>query len=73
MPEQYRNGWTEWSKHVITELERQDGIQEMLRADINTLKIEIAQIKTKIAVYSAVGGILGSIGIIMLKRFLGLL
>lgn len=43
MPSNSENGWNEWAKHVLRELERAADANEDLRSGLEALKIEIAK------------------------------
>jgi hypothetical protein len=72
-----QNGWTEWSKHVLLELERQNKSQEkmeaemikqftVMRDEIADLRTEIAMMKVKMNIYaSGIGLVAGSIASII--------
>lgn len=40
------NGWSEWSKHVLKELERLNDNQEVLRTKIEEVQQSIVELKT---------------------------
>lgn len=41
-----KNGWGEWSRHVLAELSRLNDNHEALRQDIQQIKMDIASINT---------------------------
>jgi chorismate mutase len=43
-PNGMTNGWTEWGRHVLEELERHSMCMEKTRTDVNTLQIQITQL-----------------------------
>lgn len=49
------NGWNEWSKYVLKELERLSDCYEGIRGDITDIKTEIATLKVKAGIWGAVG------------------
>jgi hypothetical protein len=53
--------WTEWSKYVLKELERNNDSIDSLRKDIQELKVDMATLKTKIYIIGAILGTLGGI------------
>lgn len=59
------NGWSEWSKHVLIELERLDEGQKMLQTGINEVKIEIAKLKVKAGAWGFAAGLLPALGILL--------
>lgn len=46
MENQQKDGWNEWSKHIIKELERLNGSTEKLREEIQKSNLEIAKLKS---------------------------
>jgi hypothetical protein len=60
------NGWNEWSKHVLKELERLNGCYLALDKKTTDLLIEITQLKVK----SGLWGFCGSAMAILLAYFL---
>ncbi len=73
MTDETKNGWNEWAKKVLFDIERIDKEQESiynrvdksyreLQDSINSLRVEIAVIKTKAGIYGAIwGAIVGMI------------
>lgn len=56
-----KNGWNEWSNKVLGDLkDLKETYKEILR-DIKNLEIEMAIIKTKAAIYGALGGAITTI------------
>ena len=53
-PEQ--NGWNEWSRHVLAELERLNDCYNKLDTKMNRLFTEVAMLKVKSGVWGAIGG-----------------
>ena len=45
MDGEQKNGWNEWSKHIIRELERLNSSSEKLREDIQKTNLELAKLK----------------------------
>jgi predicted RNase H-like nuclease (RuvC/YqgF family) len=45
MAEEQKNGWNEWSKHIIRELERLNANSEKLREDIQKTNLELTKLK----------------------------
>ena len=55
------NGWNEWAKKVLSDLEEcKTDIGKLFDA-ITDLKVEIAILKTKSFFYGSIGGIIGTI------------
>lgn len=50
------NGWNEWGKHVLAELERQNGLIEALRRSTARIETEIALLKLKAGFWGALAG-----------------
>jgi len=65
------NGWDEWGKHVLKELDRQNGNIEALRKEVGSLKIDFATLKTRMTVFSGLIGGGASIIIILVKTLIG--
>lgn len=65
------NGWTQYQKLVLAELERHSSYLEDLKKHISRLEIEIATLKVKSGVWGLVGGlipVLIAIGIELLSK-----
>lgn len=58
------NGWNEWSRHVLAELERLNNCYESIKKDVSELrsenlsklKVEIAKLKVRAGVWGVMGG-----------------
>lgn len=50
-----KDGWQEWSKHVLLELERLNDCYEKLDGRVNAIREEIASLKVKSGMWGAVG------------------
>jgi hypothetical protein len=50
------NGWNEWGKHVLRELERLNDCYDDLKTDVSNVRIEIAMLKIKAGVWGLIGG-----------------
>jgi len=64
------NGWDEWGKFVLKELERLNGCYESVDGRLNKIVAEIAKLKVKSGVWGLVGGailVITSLGIWLLK------
>jgi len=60
------NGWNEWSRHVLKELERLDANDKEILAELKRLAIDVATLKVK---YGLIGGFIGMIpGVIALIK-----
>jgi len=52
------NGWNEWSRHVLSELERLSENYEKMNEKLGTIKSEIAMLKVKAGVWGGIAGVL---------------
>lgn len=50
------NGWNEWSRHVLAELERLNGCYDGVSKQLSDIKVEIAMLKVKSGMWGAIGG-----------------
>jgi hypothetical protein len=50
------NGWHEWSKHVLKELERLSDSCERMEAQLSALKGDIVMLKVKSGMWGLVAG-----------------
>jgi len=50
------DGWTEWSKHVLHELERLNSCMLHIDDEIMKISIEVAMLKVKAGIWGIVGG-----------------
>jgi len=50
------NGWDEWSKHVLAELERQNTNIEKLFSSTTQCRLEIAKLQVKSSVWGGIAG-----------------
>jgi hypothetical protein len=75
MSGEHQNGWNEWSKHVLIELERINNNTEALREDVQDIKIEnakeITALKTKMLMISSGVGGGGAAIVVLLQNLLG--
>ena len=58
MTELKPNGWTEWSKYVLKMLESHDDKMDSMSEKLNEVKLEVRELKTKVAVRSTMIGAL---------------
>lgn len=64
--------WTEWSRYVLKELERNNEAIEALRDTLQTLKVDMATLQTKVYIFGTVLGFLGgAIGTALVKALFG--
>jgi len=67
------NGWTEWSKHVLKELERLDHCTTALNTECAKVRVEIAILKVKAGIWGVVGGaipVVVGLAIIFMRGYL---
>lgn len=64
------NGWTEWGRHVLCELERGSTEREELKKMIAELKQDVTMLKVKSGLWGALGGMIPILVLIGLKVFL---
>ncbi len=57
-PDTVHNGWTDWSRYVLKELERLSGGQEKMVERMGEMTTEIATLKVKAGVWGAVAGLI---------------
>lgn len=50
------NGWNEWSKFVLKELERLNTCYEGILESVNGLKIKVNTLEVKLAILGGAGG-----------------
>lgn len=53
-----QNGWTEWGKYVLKELERLNACYASLDEKVDKTNIEIAKLKIKSGVWGAIAGLI---------------
>lgn len=59
------NGWGEWGKYVLKELERlNDCYEEQLKLT-QAIRTEIAVLKVKSSVFGAIAGLVPSVGVLV--------
>ena len=63
------NGWNEWSKFVLKELERLNSCYENLDAKVDSIKEDVVMLKVKAGLWGALGGAIPVIAFILLKVF----
>lgn len=50
------NGWNEWSRHVLMELERLNNCYDGMNKSLGQIKIDIAMLQVKSGIWGAIGG-----------------
>lgn len=69
MPENELNGWDQWAKYVLHELERLDRCNSSTRKEMVTARIEIASLRVKAGIWGMVGAAI-PVGIALAIHFL---
>ena len=60
------NGWNEWSRHVLAELERLNDKSDDLSKEMKDVQIKLATLKERASIWGAISGaIVLSIGMII--------
>ena len=59
------NGWSEWGKHVLKELERLNDCYESQTKLIQSIQIEIAMLKVKSSVWGGIAGLIPALGLLI--------
>ena len=62
------NGWDEWGKHVLAELERQNSLIEGVRISLNNLTTEVAMLKVKAGMWGFIAGVIPGLIILFVKK-----
>lgn len=62
-----RNGWERYQKHVLAELERFNESHDKIVEKLEKVRIDIAKLQVKAGITGAIGGLLGAIGLMLLK------
>jgi hypothetical protein len=61
------NGWNEWSRHVLAELERLNNCIICLEKDTRQMYEEIAMLKVKSGLWGLIGGLLPTVALLLHK------
>ena len=61
------NGWREWSKYVLKELERNNADHEKILVQLNKMENEITALKVKAGIWGFVGGAIPVISAVLLN------
>ena len=67
----YQNGWTEWSKFVLKELERLNECYDKMSTDVGGIKTEIALLKLKSGAWGAGASIATTLLILLMGYLTG--
>lgn len=57
------NGWSEWGKYVLKELERLNDCYEEQQKIMQQIQVEIAMLKVKSSVWGGIAGLIPSLGL----------
>ena len=61
------NGWNEWSKFVLKELERLNSCYDAIDKKVDKINVELAMLKVKSGIWGATAGIVGSLAILLFQ------
>lgn len=70
-PDEHGNGWKEWSKYVLKELERLNTCYASTDRRLQQISVDIAMLKVKAGLWGAMGGALPvaiTLAVIYLKK-----
>jgi len=56
MPEEQLDGWNQWAKHVLLELERLDKCISTTKKEMMSVRIEIASLQVKAGIWGMAAG-----------------
>lgn len=65
------NGWNEWSKYVLKELERLNGVYTILDGKLDEIMKDVSTLKVKAGMWGAIAGMIPvavALAIIYLRR-----
>ena len=54
------NSWTQWSKYVLKELERNNSDHESISDKLDKIAVEIATLKVKSGLWGTIGGLVSA-------------
>lgn len=63
--EESRNGWEEWGKYVLKELERQNDCNAFLTEAVNSIKVDLAMLKLKSGIWGFLAGTVPPTGLLL--------
>jgi len=69
MPEEQLDGWNQWAKHVLLELERLDKCISTTKKEMISVRIEIASLQVKAGIWGMAGAAI-PVGIALVIHFL---
>lgn len=61
------NGWNEWSRHILKELERLNECYDKLDGRLRNIEQDMAMLKVKSGVWGATGAALVIVGQVLIK------
>lgn len=59
------NGWSEWGKYVLKELERLNDYYEEQQKIIQQIQVEVAMLKVKSGIWGGIAGLVPSLGLLI--------
>ena len=59
------DGWGEWRKYVLKELERISDCHEAQRKIMQQIQVEIAMLKVKSSVWGGIAGLIPALGLLI--------
>jgi len=59
------NGWVEWRRHVLKELERLNGCYEEQQKLVMAIQMEVTMLKVKSTAWGGIAGLIPSLGILI--------
>ena len=63
--QQQPNGWNEWSRHVLAELERHNSLLMGLDEKLNAIRIELTTLKIKAGLWGMLAGAVPAIAVVI--------
>lgn len=63
------DGWDQWAKFVLKELERLNGNSEALRKEVGNIRTEIATLKVKAGLWGALGAAIPVLLLLAIQLF----
>jgi len=66
-----KNGWNEWSKHVLLELERLDESIKTMDDHVKRMHVDLATLKVKSGVWGALAGLIPAVAALLIIAIRG--
>ena len=63
---QNTNGWNEWSRYVLKELERLNENIEELHKEVTKIRIDLGMLQVKAGAWGALGGLITGVGAVLI-------